>query len=268
MDFRQFAEQHGLIIDHVLLDKWVRCPTTDKPRSKNGAYIWDGKRGAIQNWAIHEKPIPFLSNEFSYTDPEWRKKKAKADEARALRQNKAILKASSMLDNAIKAKHPYMEKKGFPDDKQWVYEGLLIIPMRIDQRLVGCQTISADGTKKFLYGQITKGAETIIDNKGVHILCEGFATGLSIRRSLKAIKKRYTIHICFSASNIIQMAEKYNNCVIVADNDSVGLKTAIKTGRPYWVSDLEGEDANDYEKRNGSVALGLSIIASFQGVEL
>lgn len=267
MSFQQFAEQHGLIIDHIVEDRWTRVPTTDKPNSKNGAYIWDGKMGAVQNWAVHEKPITFLSKEeFRITESEWQNKKAKSEAERKIRNDKALNKAVFIMNNAIKAKHNYMAKKGFPEDKQWVWNNLLVIPMRIDQKLVGCQLIDQDGNKKFLSGQITKGAETIIDAKGRHILCEGFATALSVRRALKAMHKRYTIHICFSASNILQISKKYPNCMIVADHDEVGIRIAKKTGKPFWISPLSGEDFNDYELRVGSDEAGKSLIAIGQSV--
>ena len=54
MNFESFAEQHGLIIDSLIQDRWVRVPTTDHPHKKNGSYIWDGYTGAVQNWAVHE----------------------------------------------------------------------------------------------------------------------------------------------------------------------------------------------------------------------
>ena len=264
MTFESFAQEHGLVINHLVRDRWTRVPTVDKPHSRNGAYIWDGKGGAVQNWALHEKPIPFLSDGTRVSDPEWRIKKEKSDKERTARQHKAVGKAAYIMRGAKKGSHPYMDKKGFSDQKHWIFEDLLIVPMRIDQRLVGCQTISADGTKKFLYGQITKGAEAVIDNKGTHILCEGYATGLSVRRALKAVYHRYTIHICFSAANILQMAEKYPDSVIIADNDTMGIRTAKKTKLPYWVSPVEGEDANDFELRAGSLALGISIIEAVQ----
>jgi len=127
--------------------------------------------------------------------------------------------------------------------------------------LVGCQMIDKEGGKRFLSGQITKGAEFRIDAKGRHILCEGLATALSIRKALKTVKKRYTIHVCFSANNILEVAKNYPDCLIVADNDPIGIKVAKKTGMPYWVSPVEGEDFNDYELRVGAETAGLSLIA-------
>ena len=261
MNFESFAEQHGLIIDHIEHDRWVRVPTTDKPHSKNGAYIWDGKMGAIQNWAVHEKPITFLSkDDFCITESEWRKKKDKAEKERKARNNKAIQKAVFIMDNAEKKEHPYIVKKGFTD-KHWVWNGLLVIPMRIDQKLVGCQLIDQDGNKKFLSGQITKGAEAVIDAKGIDIFAEGYCTSLSIRDAMKHLGLRYRIHICFSASNVENIAKMYNSGIVVADNDlnRIGERVAKRTGLLYWISDKEFEDFNDFCLRVGIKAAAQSL---------
>jgi putative DNA primase/helicase len=252
MNFESFAEQHGLIIDNIVHDRWVRVPTKDKPHSKNGAYIWDGRSGAVQNWAVHEKPLSFRDNHAT-VDPQWREKKVKLEQDRLKRQEAAAKKAGWIVKNAVKSGHPYLVKKGFITDHpdQLVWNQLLVIPMRIGQKLVGCQLIDTEGNKKFLSGQITKGAELVIDAKGRDILCEGYATALSLRRVLRHARIRYRIHVCFSASNIVQIASNYPQCVIIADNDPVGIRTAKKTGRPYWVSPVEGEDFNDFENRVG-----------------
>lgn len=258
MNFEQFAESHGLIINSVVLDRWVRVPTTDHPHKKNGAYIWDGQSGAVQNWAIHEKPISFQSKEWK-PDPLFAEKKAKAAKEKADKQAKAKGKAIKIMNSSKQLNHPYLERKGFPNDKADVWSDVLVIPMRIDQRLVGCQMISPDGTKKFLSGQITKGASLKIDNKGRDILCEGYATALSVRRVLKHLRKRYTIHVCFSAGNMLEIAKGKHCPLVIADNDPVGLKTAQKIGQ-YWVSDVEGEDFNDAELRLGVEGIAQSLL--------
>lgn len=247
MDFYRFAETHGLIIKDLVMDRWVRVPTTDHPHKRNGAYIYRGSNGAVQNWALHVTPIVWNSKDKH--DPQLRVRIQKSKDEQVVRQEKAAKKAAWILHNAVKSTHPYLTKKGFPEEKGYVWEGLLVVPMRVSGSLVGCQLIDADGTKKFLYGQRTKGASACFDNKGPVILCEGYATALSIRRVLKKSMTRYCIHVCFSAGNIIEVAKSYPDCVIVADNDPVGIRSAKKTGRPYWVSPNLGEDFNDYELR-------------------
>lgn len=248
MDFYRFAETHGLIIRDLVMDRWVRVPTIDHPGKRNGAYIFNGNSGAVQNWALHEKPITWKDKNAKH-DPQLQIRVKKSVEDQTVRQNKAANKAAWILNNAVKSTHPYLARKGFPEEKGYVWEGKLVIPMRIDGRLVGCQLIDEDGKKKFLYGQKTKGASACFDNKGVHILCEGYATALSIRRTLKKSMTRYCIHVCFSAGNLIEVAKSIPDCIVVADNDPVGVRAAKKTGRPFWLSPNVGEDFNDYELR-------------------
>lgn len=257
MNFERFAEMHGLIIQSLTLDKWTRVPTTTHPHKKNGAYIYDGRSGAVQNWAIHEKPVAWRGD--SKPDPMWQQKKKDADASRQERQSKASKKAGWILNNAEKKAHPYLEKKGFSTEKGYVWNDLLVIPMRIEGNLVGCQLIDKSGNKKFLTGQITRGASAVFDNKGLDIICEGYATALSIRRTMKFLRKRYTIHVAFSAGNITNLAKRLDKCVIVADHDPIGIKTAKSTGKKYWLSDTEGEDFNDYEIRVGTEQASLTL---------
>jgi len=263
MNFESFAEQHGLIIDHLVYDRWARVPTTDKPNKKNGAYIFDGTTGAVRNWAVHEKPIAFLPNGKARVSMEKIKKSIEDSKAKQKAKNhKAIKVAKDMLDHAVKMHHPYMVKKGFHDFKVPVYNGLMLLPMRIGQNLVGCQTISQNGTKKFLYGQVTKGAELVIDNKGKDIICEGYATAMSLRRVLRSMGLNYKIHVAFSATNVALLASGIPDCLIVADNDVVGINSAKLTGKPFWSSPVVGEDFNDFELRVGTEEAGKLFIAS------
>jgi putative DNA primase/helicase len=247
--FQDFALQHGLIIDSLVLDQWVRVKTVDKPHKKNGAYIFDGKFGAIINFALHEHHISYKEDGYTFT-PQDKIKREKATEDRTKRQEEAKRKAIFILNSSKILPHPYLERKGFAE-KGYVYKDLLIVPMRVDKSLVGCQMIDSEGNKRFLSGQVTKGASLVIDNKGRDILCEGYATGLSIRRALKSLKMRYKIHICFSASNMVEIAKHTTNPLVVADNDPVGVSAAKKIASVYWVGEA-GEDFNDAEKRLGT----------------
>jgi putative DNA primase/helicase len=247
MNFQQFAEQHGLIIENLITDQWVRCRTTDKPNKKNGSYIYNGSNGAVQNWALHVTPIVWRGN--GRHDPHLPTRIKKAQDDQKSKQDKAASKAAWILNNTRKDTHSYLIKKGFPEELALCWKQFFVIPMRVDGNLVGCQLIDPEGNKKFLYGQRTKGATACFDNKGKIILCEGYATALSIRRFLKAQKQRYTIHVCFSAGNMLEVSKRFPDCVIVADNDPVGIRVAKKSGKPYWISPVSGEDFNDYELR-------------------
>jgi len=255
MSFQQFAEQHGLIIDQLVHDRWTRVSTTDKPNKKNGSYIYDGNSGAVQNWAIHEKPVSFKGKH----DSSYAIRKTKTVIDNAQKNSKATSKAAFILGHALKKPHPYLEKKGFPGESGWCWNDLLVIPMRINGDLVGCQLIDQEGNKKFLSGQKTKGASAVFDNKGPVLLCEGYATALSIRRALKANRTRYKIVVCFSAGNLSDMAKTYPDSVLVADNDPVGIRVSKKIAHPYWISPNQGEDFNDYELRVGAEKAGQAL---------
>ena len=264
MNFESFALAHGLIIKNLIMHKWVRVKTTDHPHKLNGSYKFDGNVAFLQNWAIHEKPILWRPETPYKRDLE--KERAKADQAlkeRQKAQKQAANKAAWILKQCVKINHPYLAKKGFPDEKGWVWNDLLIIPMRIMGNLVGCQLIDKSGNKKFLSGQITKGATATFENKGVDIVTEGYATALSVRRALKAMRVRYRIHVTFSAGNLLEVAREFPDCVVVADNDSTGIKVAKQTQRPFWVSDVEGFDFNDHEIKFGTEAAGRSLLDTF-----
>ena len=267
MNFERFAEIHGLIINQLTMDRWVRVPTVDHPHKKNGSYKYVGDAGWVQNHATMEQPIMWRDS-YQPTAEEINQRRAKAKDDREERQKKASSKAGYIMKTAVVGKHPYLAKKGFPDEKGYVYNGLLVIPMRVAGNLVGCQLIDESGSKRFLSGQITKGASAVFDNKGVDIVVEGYATALSVRRAMKLLRKRYKIHVAFSANNIPVIANGLQRCLIVADNDPVGIKSAQSTGKPVWFSDTDGEDANDYELRVGTDKFSVVLSARLDEVQV
>ena len=257
MRFEEFAQQNGLLIDHIVEGKWMRVPTVDHPRKRNGAYIFDGRSGLIQNHAIHESPIRYMSDEPYVPDPDAGAKREKRIADQARKQVDAAKKAAYIFNSVTVEPHPYLVRKGFPEPSK-VWNGLLTIPMRIDGRLVGLQLIQGDGTKRFLSGQKTKGASLTIDNHGPNVLVEGLATGLSVRRALKHMRQRYTIHVCFSAGNMLEIGQFMHDPLVIADNDQMGISIAKKIAPHFWLGEA-GEDFNDFEQRVGVQAAAESL---------
>jgi len=268
MDLIDFCRDQGILIDsYPPIGIWKRYPTEDHPRSKNGAVKYMGTHAFVQNHAVHDRIITWKPDSISYLDQVKYREMAKRESERILQlQKQASDKAAHILKNCTFAHHPYLRKKGFEGESGYVFEHqdgpMLIIPMRVGEHLVGCQMINVNGEKKFLYGQKSSEAEFIIDNHGVNIFCEGYATALSVRLALKNHKVRYRIHVCFSANNLVKLASKCDSGIVIADNDEseTGEKAAVQTGLPYWISDKKGEDGNDYHQRLGLFKFSQGIV--------
>ena len=272
MEFISFCRAHGILIDiPPPIGVWRRYPTDDHPRKRNGAVKFMGDHGFVQNHATDTEVSLWQTETPVKID---RKKIARdmreADAKRLADQADAVKRAAFILSQTVLGKHEYLNAKGFEgaEDMIWGHEGkkTLVVPMRVDGHLVGCQLIESDGSKKFLYGQRTSNAELIIDNKGVHILCEGYATALSIQAALKKMSRRYTIHVCFSAGNMKKVAQGLPDGLLIADNDKSGTgeRVAKEIGWKYWMSDVVGEDANDTHQRLGVLRFGLSLVRSLK----
>jgi len=258
MIFEEFARGHGLILSGLQLDRWVPTPTEDHPRSSNGRYKYLGNVGWVQNWATMEKPATWFAEGHTIDSPQVKKRIDESRNRQAESAERASKTAGWILHQTELKSHPYLVSKGFPEEmgNVWVKDGkeILVIPMRINNRLVGVQFIDDEGKKNFLYGQTTKGASFCMNAKGIPIFCEGYATGLSVRECMKASNIKYAIYVCFSASNMKNIARAIPDGIVIADNDpnNIGEKVARETGKPYWISDTVGEDFNDYHKRVGS----------------
>jgi putative DNA primase/helicase len=279
-DFLAFARAHGLILDYIEADnRWRRYKTVDKPRKKNGAAVYDGRRGAVRNYATMLDFATWSDGNFEKVpmrDYREARRKSAAEEsarhAKAAAEAARIVKASTLLTPvpgraptrwraAVEPvlAHPYLVKKGLPDVPALVHEGFLIVPMRVKgehhDELVNVQRISPEGEKRFLTGGRAKGAfHRLGPPRATEVwICEGFATGLSVHGALHAMYRKSAVVVCFSAGNL-----KYPGAThVIADNDAsgAGAKAAEETGLP-WVMPAEvGMDANDLHAREGLVAL-------------
>lgn len=272
MTLEDFCRAHGIMINGLPpIGIWKRYGTEDHPRSKNGAVKYMGTYAHVQNHATMLEPVTWQSESKEKIDPMKLARMVRAQDQQTQElQTKAAAKAAWIVNQCQFAKHEYLSAKGFSEEQGlvWLNDGikLLVIPMRVNNRIVGCQLIGVDGGKKFLYGQRSAEAEMIIDNKGPHILCEGYATALSIKYALQNMKRRYTIHVCFSAGNMVKIAKSLDSGFVVADNDvsKTGERVAMQIGWPYWMSDVTSEDANDTHQRLGLFKFSQSLIKSMQ----
>jgi putative DNA primase/helicase len=266
MTFLAHAAAHGLIINDLIPDgRWHRVPTKDKPRKKNGVYLWNGQTGVVKNWATMGgfSRYPQAGEKVARIDFDaLRKAQERADREEAQKHARTAQEAAEAILATEVAEHPYLKAKGFPDAKGLVKDGALLIPMRDykTKQVISLQTIQPDGAKKFLYGGRTKGAVFVIGNKygAERWLVEGYATGLSVQQALAAMYRNAEVWVCFSASNLAYVAERIGGVrYVVADNDEsrAGQEAAESTGLPWVMSPVVGEDANDFAQREGLWAL-------------
>lgn len=266
MTFEQFAALHGLVINRLVPGKWVRVPTEDKPKHRNGAYRYMGAYGVVQNWATMTEPAVWKADGESREATERVRRVVKEAALHQVQAaQKAAQRAQGILAECELAPHPYLEAKGFPEALVNVWnretDNVMVVPMRFGDRIVGAQLIKPDGDKKFLYGQRSGGAEFIFGTRGTHVLCEGYATALSTQRALAGLKAAYVLHVTFSAGNMKKVAQALPGGVVIADNDESGTgeRVAREIGWPYWMADVVGEDANDYAQRAGVFALAMGL---------
>lgn len=266
MNFMQHAEAHGLMLRDVRADgRWHRVPTTDHPHKKNGAYVFDGQFGAVQNWATMQDVALYRPDGVERITRQDFKKMAKAAEEKdRQRHEKARQEATTLIRECKRGEHTYFAAKGFPRAQGLIDPaGDLIIPMRDFKNyaaLNGFQRINADGTKKFLYGTRAKGAVFVI-GKGLareRWLVEGYATGLSIQAALLDLRRQAEVIVCFSAANLQHVASMVKRPAFVfADNDESGTgeRVAKATGLPWGMASEVGTDANDLHQLYGLRAL-------------
>lgn len=275
-DFITFARAHGVEIDPARLypsEKIKRCGTTDKPRSTNGAYFWDGARGWVFNWSADAQVQWFndpSAQPWTQADKDAWKAKRQAQRADQERHHqRAVQQATEMLRGATPGEHSYLQSKGFALAQGLIApDGSLLIPMRHHQTnaVQGVQVIRwleeerRHEKKMQPYGM--KAAGAVFRMGPTHatetVLVEGYATGLSVLEALRGVGIHATVLVCFSAHNMMQVAQAVRGrAYVFADNDKsgTGQAAAEQTGLPWCMSPVEGEDANDLHVRAGLLAV-------------
>ncbi len=233
--FRQAIAAAGLQPPGEIFDDGVihRFNTGSKPHRKNGWYILysdgmsagafgDWSQGFTQSWSCKPKTV--------MTDEERITHLGRIEAIRRQRERYIERRQQFVAGQAIRrwdaatpcARHEYLTRKGIQPHGIKLESSDLLIPLRDSAGKVhSLQTISPDGSKRFMMGGRVKGCYYAIGKpQGVLIVCEGFATGASIFECTG-----HAVAVGFNAGNLeavaVALRRKYPDYTIVvaADDD-------------------------------------------------
>lgn len=190
---------------------------------------------------------------------EARKREQEFQRQQRQRQREAAVQARRLIETCRSGTHCYLERKGFPERRELIDERKnLVIPMRDSQdyaEILSAQMIAENGEKKFLPGGRARGAVFRIGAPHASriVLCEGFATGLSIDAALKRLPGLHAVLVCFSAQNLVRVSQHFRSSVVAADNDAsaTGEEAAKETGLNWTMPYEVGTDFNDLHRNMG-----------------
>jgi putative DNA primase/helicase len=210
--------------------------------------------------------------EIRQAQEERRRREQQALEKEQAENRKAAAEGERLLKLATITEHAYLRSKQLPEVQGLVLpdakvqhpngysidvSGALFVPMR------DCRTGELNGgqmikwneeeqkfRKLFIPGMKAWDSAYRIGSRGsrITVLCEGYATGLSIQKAAHLVRLDASVLVCFSAGNVANVAGMVKGRKgIYADHDASGAgeKAAIKAGVPYVMSQQAGNDAND-----------------------
>lgn len=163
----------------------------------------------------------------------------------------------------------YAEGKGItqPEGCKFAADGALLVPMlRPDlppeQALRGLQSISPDGTKRFTKGMDKRGTccrlGPVAEVGAPFLLCEGWATGGSIRAALRHLGRPLPVIVAFDAGNLREVSALLGRMhpnspqVLCADDD---WQTVDAQGRPLNPGRVAASAARDAFLDAGGLAV-------------
>lgn len=176
------------------------------------------------------------------------------------RQRQVAKQGEELLNAAHLNRHPYLAAKGFPDVHGLCFGDQLLVPVRDVKTsdLISVQNISPKGEKKFMVGSRARGGiHRLGAMRASHtVLCEGYATGLSLYEAAKRLWRDVRVVVCFSAGNLECVAREFCDAIVAADHDAsgVGERTAKATGK-RWIMPPEVGDFNDVHVQHGLVCV-------------
>jgi putative DNA primase/helicase len=268
MQFADFLHSVGLEPREIVPGRWLRCKTVNHPRKKNGSFklAEDGRIGWAIDYAIHAEHQVWHADgdqtiRVDHAAIAQRARQERIDTEKATEGAIAHYRQSRPLSGP----HQYLEGKkldvagcgGLRVDAG----GKLIIPMFIGDKLTSIQAITPEGDKRFWPGAKTGGAYYQIGSSDLlTVLCEGFATGLTIYQAIRNCR----VIVAFNAGNLPRVAESIQRAgmgVVAADNDyetakriginpgqQMGLEAATLLGVGMAIPSCSGTDWDDYRQ--------------------
>jgi putative DNA primase/helicase len=276
------------------LDVWLDWSADDAAfNRKTAMQVWKSLKRLVV-------PIGFVFKEAKLFGFEFEKQAYQAPSAEVLAQRKADREAAEQRELAqaqrdkesAKAysqrlwseaekhgKSPYLVKKGVEGEACRYLNGTLLVPMldyaQEPAEFVGVQRIKPDGAKLFPKGVAKSGSACRLGafKGGLALLCEGYATGLSLRM---AVQHKLPVLVTFDVGNMVKvlhmMREKHPDWVLLvcADNDqktkgNPGIRLAKKAIKGlasvdviypnFAVADRESSDFNDLHASKGLEAV-------------
>lgn len=227
---------------------------------------------------------------------------ARAQEARDMESHLAALNAGDLWARAYReGRSPYLERKGVEGEAcRYLHDGTLVIPLlRYDkpraEALRAVQRIRPDGEKLFTKGFSKSGCALrlgqVDQSTRVVMVCEGYATGLSIRM---ATSRRWPVYVALDAYNLMFVVEILRglhpdvHLLVCADDDwlsedhdgkNPGRRKALKAARttpsssivwPVFDPALRQEkdtDFNDLHAREGLEAVERQLLRVLTMIE-
>lgn len=265
--------------DEIVAGKLTRFSTNGKRSDDAGWYIFHDDERAAGRFGCNRSGVDvtwradtrreFTAEERRAWGERMRQLEAEREAERQAATARAADKAASMwaaARDADEAHHDYLQRKRVPGIGARLLRDQLLVPMRQGPgALCGLQVIQPDGGRKFLTGTPAGGAYTTIGRparKGPIVICEGYATGVSIH-----LATGWCVVVAFSAGNLAAVAGKIRaalpeaQLIIGADDDAFtagnpGLTAAAATGLPVaiprWLGDRgRGTDFNDLHVDEG-----------------
>jgi hypothetical protein len=158
---------------------------------------------------------------------------------------------------------PYHVRKGVGLGRAALEGNNVVIPIYgPNGKLVGTQTITPRGDKRFTAGMAKEGAFGVVGGaiEGVCYIAEGWATAASVSASTG----RPAI-FALDAGNLPKVAAVLKEIrpdaqlIVAADNDEPGIKAAEATGLPWATPKRAGDDWNDVMLNLGQLAVAAGL---------